>query len=428
MRLERLELLTVELPLKIPFRTSFGTEYTKEALLVHAFTDVGEGWGECVASPEPLYSSEYNAASVDVIRRFLAPPLFAAADLRADDVAGILAPIKGHRMSKAALEMAILDAELRAAGESFGQRLGATVDRVPSGVSVGILDSIPQLIEHVGGYLDEGYVRIKLKIEPGWDIDAVRRRARAVRRHPAAGRRQHRVHAGRRRASREARCLRPAADRAATRRGGHPPARRARQADPDPGLPGRVRDVAGPRRRRDRLAGLPDHQHQARPGRWLPRSRPDPRPRPSPTTWRCGAAAWSRPVSAEPPTRLSPRCPASRLPGDVSGSDRFFAEDITEPIVMRDGYVDVPSRPGLGVEPLPGAARPLHDLDRDASRPDSRKARPERPRAPSSSLPHPIWLGRFASSVVRPTDARLPAPARRRAVALDHFTSLRITR
>jgi O-succinylbenzoate synthase len=77
-------------------------------------------------------------------------------------------------MAKAAVEMAVLDLELRSTGTSFARFLGAVRDRVPSGVSVGIMDSVPRLVDAVGGYLDQGYQRIKLKIEPGWDLEPVR--------------------------------------------------------------------------------------------------------------------------------------------------------------------------------------------------------------------------------------------------------------
>ena len=77
-------------------------------------------------------------------------------------------------MAKAALEMAVLDAETREHDQSLADHLGAVVDHVPSGVSVGIMDSIPELVDAVAGYLDAGYARIKLKIEPGWDIEPVR--------------------------------------------------------------------------------------------------------------------------------------------------------------------------------------------------------------------------------------------------------------
>jgi len=98
----------------------------------------------------------------------------AADELTAESVAGLLSKVVGHRMAKAAIEMAILYAQLRAAGVSLKSYLGVTRDRVPSGVSVGIQDSIPLLLDAVDGYLADGYQRIKLKIRPGWDIEPVR--------------------------------------------------------------------------------------------------------------------------------------------------------------------------------------------------------------------------------------------------------------
>ncbi|MEU4331931.1 o-succinylbenzoate synthase [Nonomuraea dietziae] len=172
MKITGVELRRIAMPLVAPFRTSFGTEHDRDVLLVRVVTPDSEGWGECVAMSEPLYSSEYVDGAAAVIRRFLLPALPDNVD--AYGVGHALEPIKGHRMAKAALETAVLDAQLRASGESFGQFLGATRDRVPCGVSVGIMDSIPQLLEAVEGYLDEGYVRIKLKIEPGWDVEPVR--------------------------------------------------------------------------------------------------------------------------------------------------------------------------------------------------------------------------------------------------------------
>ncbi len=174
MKLTGVELRRITMPLVAPFRTSFGTQTSRDILVLRVVTDEAEGWGECVAMSDPLYSSEYVDAAADVLRRFLVPALAAAGSVDASSVAGTLAPYKGHRMAKAALEMAVLDAELRASGRSFARELGATRDRVPCGVSVGIMDSIPMLLDAVGGYLDEGYLRIKLKIEPGWDVEPVR--------------------------------------------------------------------------------------------------------------------------------------------------------------------------------------------------------------------------------------------------------------
>src|SRR5207245_9254424 len=86
----------------------------------------------------------------------------------------VLRDVDGHQMAKAASEMAILDAQLRARGESFGKYLGAVRSEVDCGVSVGIHRTIPELLRTVGGFLDQGYRRIKLKIKPGWDIEPVR--------------------------------------------------------------------------------------------------------------------------------------------------------------------------------------------------------------------------------------------------------------
>ena len=174
MKLRQVELRRIRLPLVSPFRTSFGTEQARDILLVKVTSDDAEGWGECVAGAEPLYSSEYTDGAQHVIREHLLPRLLAVPDLAAHRVAPALAAVKGHRMAKAALEMAVLDAELRARGVALAEHLGAVRETVPSGVSVGIADSIPQLLDTVAGYLDQGYARIKLKIEPGWDVEPVR--------------------------------------------------------------------------------------------------------------------------------------------------------------------------------------------------------------------------------------------------------------
>lgn len=170
---EAVELRRIRLPLVTPFRTSFGTQYERDILLVRVLGGDAEGWSECVALEEPVYSAEYIDGAQHVLERFLLPRLFAAGPIGAHEVRHVLAPIVGHRMAKGAIELAWLDAELRRQGRSFAREMGATRESVPSGVSVGIMDSIPQLLDTVEGYLDEGYVRIKLKIEPGWDIDAV---------------------------------------------------------------------------------------------------------------------------------------------------------------------------------------------------------------------------------------------------------------
>ena len=174
MKLLAVELRRVELPLVTPFRTSFGTQTVRRALLVRVEGDGAEGWGECVAMEEPAYSPEFLDGAADVTRRFLLPSLFATGDVTAARVSPALAWVKGHPMAKAALEAAVLDAELRASGTSLASFLGGVRDAVPAGVSVGIHPSVPELLDAVAGYLDDGYRRIKLKIEPGWDVEPVR--------------------------------------------------------------------------------------------------------------------------------------------------------------------------------------------------------------------------------------------------------------
>ena len=162
------------MPLIAPFETSFGIQTMRDILLVKAMTSEGEGWGECVATEEPTYSPEYVEGAQHVLVHHLIPRLFEVTSFSAEEVASVMRPVHGHQMAKAAIEMAVLDAQLRASGMSFAQYFGAVRSEVDCGVSVGIHRTIPELLETVGGYLDQGYRRIKLKIKPGWDVEPVR--------------------------------------------------------------------------------------------------------------------------------------------------------------------------------------------------------------------------------------------------------------
>lgn len=174
MKIEDVELRRIRLPLVTPFRTSFGTETERDVLLVRVSTPDAQGWGECVAMAEPLYSSEHVDGAQIVVREHLLPRLFASGEVTAARVAGALSAVKGHPMAKAAVEMAVLDAELCAAGTSFASHLGAVRNEVECGVSVGIFPTIAELLDQIAMYLDAGYIRVKLKIEPGWDVDPLR--------------------------------------------------------------------------------------------------------------------------------------------------------------------------------------------------------------------------------------------------------------
>ena len=169
----RIELRLVGLPLVRPFRTSFGTSTKKVCVLVRLETDHAEGWGECVADIEPDFSAEWNASVWDAIEEFLAPALFRAGDVATEDLDGVFAFVRGNRMAKATLVNAFLDAELHERGTSLASHLGATRERVVCGVSIGITETVGVLREQVDGYLAQGYRRIKLKIEPGIDVERV---------------------------------------------------------------------------------------------------------------------------------------------------------------------------------------------------------------------------------------------------------------
>ena len=175
MKLEAIELIRLDVPLKSAFRTSFSSVNTHQVVWAHAITDVGEGWAECGANERPDYSSEFHNGAATVLKEFLLPDLFALGnDLTAEAVAPTLHWAKGHRMAKAVIETALLDAQLRHENRSFASYLGAVKDKVPAGVSVGIMNSLDELMKFVEGYLAEGYLRIKLKIEPGWDYEPVK--------------------------------------------------------------------------------------------------------------------------------------------------------------------------------------------------------------------------------------------------------------
>ena len=173
-RVRAVELLLVELPLVRPFRTSFGEVSDKRCVLARVETDDAEGWGECVADSRPDFSGEFNEGAWLVLRDFLAPSLFRAGDVDPAAAEATFAEVRGNPMAKAALLDAVVDAELRASGTSLASWLGAERDRVECGVSIGIASSTDALLQQVNGYLEEGYRRIKLKIEPGIDVDRVR--------------------------------------------------------------------------------------------------------------------------------------------------------------------------------------------------------------------------------------------------------------
>ncbi len=171
--IERLELRLVRLPLVHFFETSFGRTYDRTFVLVTVSGGGAEGLGECVADANPFYSAETTVTAWHIIKDFIAALVLGRTFEHPRDLFEAMRPIRGHRMAKAAVEMAGWDLYAHLKGESLRQVLGGTRDSIQSGVSIGIQDSLDQLAEKIAIERDAGYRRIKIKIKPGWDVNAV---------------------------------------------------------------------------------------------------------------------------------------------------------------------------------------------------------------------------------------------------------------
>ncbi|MEV7634393.1 o-succinylbenzoate synthase [Microbacterium sp. NPDC089318] len=372
MRIIEVKLHSVRLPIIRPFTTSFGTQNVRSAIIVEvlaqATTAAGNptqvaGWGECVALADPLYSPEYADGARQMMIRYLIPALFAYqarhGAVTAETVGHSLRAVVGHQMAKSALEMAVLDAQLRARGESFAQYLGATVDRVPSGVSVGIQNSIPDLIDTVAEYVEDGYQRIKLKIQPGWDIAPVA----AVREHFGADLLL----------QVDANAAFTLADTVLLRKLdafdlllieqplGEADLRQHAELATLISTPVCLDEsIFSAQAAADAIAMKSAAVINIKPGRvggYLEARRIHDMARAHGVAVWCGGmleTGLGRAANAA----LS-ALPGFTLPGDISASSRFYETDLTEPFVLDDGFIKVPTGPGLGVGPVPDILREL---------------------------------------------------------------------
>ncbi len=173
MKIERLELRLLKLPLVHFFETSFGRIDDKHFLLVRIDGGGVAGYGECVAEQDPYYSAETNDTAWHIITGFIAPRLVGVELAHPRDVLPALGAIRGHNMAKAAVEMAAWDLFARQQDQPLWRVLGGTRDRIASGVSIGIQPSLDDLAAKVERELAAGYRRVKIKIKPGWDLDPV---------------------------------------------------------------------------------------------------------------------------------------------------------------------------------------------------------------------------------------------------------------
>jgi len=174
-KIERVELRLLRLPLARFFETSFGRSYDRTFVLVTVHAGGVAGWGECVAEHAPFYSAETTETAWHVLEGFLVPLLLGLSFGDPREVTPALARVRGHLMAKAAMEMAVWDLHARQQGKPLWAVLGGSGRPVPSGVSIGIQDSLQELVDRVAAERAAGYQRIKIKIKPGWDVDAVDR-------------------------------------------------------------------------------------------------------------------------------------------------------------------------------------------------------------------------------------------------------------
>jgi O-succinylbenzoate synthase len=174
-RLESIRLREIRLALKEPFRISSGVQSHRRIVLVQLAGEGVEGWGECVAGEHPNYSPENADTAWLAIREWLAPRLLGRCFASPDEVWPVLdRNVRGHNMAKAALEMAAWELAARAAGMSLAELLGGVSRRIPVGISLGIQESPAALAAKAGAALERGYRKVKLKIEPGSDVEFVR--------------------------------------------------------------------------------------------------------------------------------------------------------------------------------------------------------------------------------------------------------------
>jgi o-succinylbenzoate synthase len=350
MKIDAVELRVLKMRLLKPFRTSFGVQQDRYPLLVRLEIDGHSHWGECVAGEGPWYSSETVETAWQILKGYLLPAVIGRDLADVDALEALFAPVRGHHMAKASVEMAFTAALAEHARKPLGTFLGGVRDRVETGVSIGIQATVDELLDSIGAQLALGYRRIKVKIEPGWDvatIGAIRAQYPEITLMADANSAYelddaaHLVqldrfgllmleqplaagdlvdHAALQRQMRTPICLDESIESA----------REARQALQLGACrvinikPGRVGGFAESRRIHDIAAnaGVP--------------------------VW-CGGMLETG-IGRAGNVALA-TLPNFRLPGDISASDRYWAEDIVEPafVLARGGTISVPTRWGLGV-------------------------------------------------------------------------------
>ncbi len=175
MKIVNITIRQLKMKLKDPFTTSFGTFTDRDFLVLEAQDQDGTiGWGESVAFHYPWYNEETLQTNWHMLEDFLIPLLLNKEIHHPDEVSELFAPIRKNNMAKSTIEGAVWDIYAQQTNQSLASALGGTRDKIEVGISIGIQQSIEELVELVDGYVKEGYKRIKVKIKPGWDVEVMR--------------------------------------------------------------------------------------------------------------------------------------------------------------------------------------------------------------------------------------------------------------
>ena len=179
MKIEKIDLYYINMPLVSPFGTSFGMQSDRDALILAMHSDGLIGWGECVATNDPGYSYETAVTAWHILEDFLIPNVLGKELENAEDIQGMMRFVRGHPLAKAALDQAAWDLVAQRDGVSLAQKLAEPYsegpkERVKVGVSVGTQPSVAATMDVIQGYVADGYGRIKLKIKPGHDKELAR--------------------------------------------------------------------------------------------------------------------------------------------------------------------------------------------------------------------------------------------------------------
>lgn len=348
--LEGIELRRIHLPLAETFRAGHGARTHRDAVIVQALVADGpSGWAECVAEPDPSYWPEYTESAWHVMQHHLVPRLLVGRPLR---------EVRGHQMAKAALETAALDAGLRAEGRSVASFLGATRGEVPTGIALGMTESVEDLADAATWWRARGHKAFKLKVQPGWDLRPVRAVRGAVGLDTELT-----VDANGTFDSEEPEHMVTLEQMAGLPSGlaaieqpfapddlrGH--ARLARRIDVPVCLDESIGSVADVQTAVQLGACQAVSLKAGRVGGLLETRRIHELCRDEGVALRCGGmleTGLGRAVNL-----AVAGLPGCTLPPDLGPSSRYFEKDITAPFEHEDGMMAVPDGPGLGTEPLP---------------------------------------------------------------------------